>query len=105
MQELRSFLSDVQTLLLFTRLIFGAIAVFFAILSWRKTNESYMFFFIIGIFFDYASILYKTIKHFGFIGGEILSVKAISIGLSIFENIPILCFTIGFILFLKSKKF
>ncbi len=105
MQEFWVFLSDLENLSLFIKLLLGAIAVFFATLAWRRTNESYMLFFILGIFFYYLGVLYKTIQHFGFIGGEVISVKALSIAFTVLENIPVLCFIIAFILFIRSKKF
>ncbi len=103
MNNLAAFSANGYGILLFGKLIFGAVAVFFGILTWRKTRKSYMVFFIFGIFSMYISILLQAARYFGFIATDVLNAGVIPVGDLFFETLPILFFIISLCLFLKTE--
>lgn len=105
MNNLAAFTAEGYGVLLFAKLIFGAIAVFFGILTWHKTRKSYMIFFVFGIFALYISILLQTAGYFGFIILEPLKIENISLPLwhIFFETLPVIFFITALSLFLKSE--
>lgn len=94
--------SDSYTILLFIKLTFGAAAVFFSILLWRKTQRFSVKFFILGIFSLYVSILYQILKHLGFITITLFEIYGLQTDLIFFEVIPIIFFIAAQCSFLKS---
>lgn len=95
--------SDSYTILLFIKLAFGAIAVFFSILLWRKTQRFAAKFLILGIFFLYVSILYQILKHLGFITFTVFEIYGLQTDLIFLEVIPIIFFIAAQCSFLKSE--
>ena len=97
-------LSDGMVFDLLFRLVLGAIASFLAIISWTKTRSLAWMMVIAGILASYAGTLYQALRLFGlFSGPEILFFGA-SLGSLVSENLPVVCYIVAFILFLRREN-
>ncbi len=104
MNDLAAFFSKGYTILLFIKLLLGAIAVFTAILAWRKTREPYMILFILGVLASYIAVLHQLLRYFGFVSERDIILGGIAVSIFISENVPAILFIISLCLFIKSKK-
>lgn len=91
--------------LLFSKLIVGAIAVFFGILVWNKTRKNYIVLFVLGIFSIYIFFLIQSLNYFGFNMLSYFNIEQFVFILDFFELIPIILFIASLCLFLKSEDF
>lgn len=96
--------SDTIVFELIVRLVLGAIAAFFAIISWTRARSLQWVFVIIGILASYAGTLYRALKLFGFFSGPELLINATPLGILISDNLSMLCFTIACILYIRAHR-
>lgn len=82
------------------RLVFGAIAGFFAILLWAKTRDSAWMLIIAGTIAYYGFVVYETLKIFGVVASEVYIIEGVLSTKVVLENFPSLLFSIGFVLML-----
>ena len=61
-----------QGVLIFSQLILGALASFFAIMLWSKTRDTAWMLIVIGTIAAYIEIIYTILKLFGFINTGLL---------------------------------
>ncbi|GAB4365242.1 MAG: hypothetical protein Kow009_02040 [Spirochaetales bacterium] len=94
--------SDV--VLLFSRLIIGGSATFFAILLWSKTRDAGWMFVGLGVVAGYAETLYTALKQFGLIPSSLVVVKDIPLLDAVLVNLPFLLIMIGFIVTIVRRS-
>jgi len=87
------------------KLFMGALATFFAILLWSKTRDTAWILISIGTVVFYVAIIFSTLNDFGILeefrlfglfGFDILSLILI--------NLPILLYTIAFIIVILRRR-
>jgi len=96
---------EYSELIIITRVVTGAICAFFSILLWAKTREPAWIFIIIGVLCIYAEIVFSTLETFGILSEDIFRVFGIPVLKILLFNLPLVFFTIGFIIvIIKYKK-
>ncbi len=105
MNNIQAFIPPYYGVVLFIKLVVGAIALFFAILVWHRTRKTYMVLFVLGVLSLYILALVQSMNYFGFIVMYSLSIKNIPVGTVFFEILPIIFFTASLCSFLKSDDF
>lgn len=104
MTSLFPLLSDALVFALLVRLVLGAFASFFAILTWTRTRNISWMLVIAGILASYAGTLYQALRSFGlFAGPEILLLGA-PLGTLISDNLSIFCFIFACIVYIRTHK-
>ncbi|MDR2477403.1 MAG: hypothetical protein LBD18_06435 [Treponema sp.] len=68
-----------QTILVFSRLVLGALAAFFAIMLWSKTRDMAWMLVVIGTIAAYIGIVYSIMEMAGIAGSRIGSVSVAAI--------------------------
>ncbi len=61
--------------IILSRISFGAIATFLAILYWSHTRDIAWMLIIVSVIVQYGQIMYSTFKLFGMLGGDIFIIK------------------------------
>jgi hypothetical protein len=97
-------LSDSLVFELVVRLVLGALASFFAIVSWTRTRSLAWIFVIAGILANYAGTLYHALRSFGlFTGPEILILGA-PLGVLVSDNLSTLCFIFACWFYIRTRR-
>ena len=89
------------------KLIFGALACFFAILLFSKTRDLAWLFVIIGTVLLYIQIVFETLYTLNIISQDyflFLGINFFHIINIIITNLPLTAFTTGFIILLIKNK-
>lgn len=97
-------LSDGAVFELLVRLSLGALASFFAIISWTRTRNLYWVCVIAGILSTYAATLYRALRSFGLFAGPQILVLGAPLGTLISDNLSVLFFLSACILYIRSNK-
>jgi hypothetical protein len=87
-----------QVILMYSRLILGALAVFFAIMLWSKTRDAAWMFVIIGILTAYIEIICSILELLGVTAGNILYVGSVSIVAIVLPVLRMLFFIAAFLI-------
>jgi hypothetical protein len=66
-----------QILFVTSRLIFGALASFLAIMLWSKTRDAAWMLMVIGTIAAYVEIVYSVLELFGITGGDSLVIGSV----------------------------
>ena len=104
MNGLSRLFSDTVIFELLVRLVLGAIASFFAILSWTKTRNLYWILIIAGILASYAGTLYHALRTFGLFTGPELLILSTPLGILISDNLSMIFFTIACVFYFRAHK-
>ena len=97
-------LEDSAVFELLIRLSLGAVASFFAIISWTRTRSLYWVFVIVGILAMYAGTLYRALLTFGFFAGSKFLILGLPLASVISDNLSIVCFIFACIFYIRSYK-
>lgn len=92
-------------IMVLSRLLFGAMATFFAILLWSKTRDIAWVLVIIGTLISYAEIVYITLEKFGLVGSEMWQVQGVPVFKLLLVNLPMVFFTAAFITIVFRKRY
>jgi len=92
-------------IMVLSRLLFGAVATFFAILLWSKTRDIAWVLVIIGTLISYAEIVFITLEKFGLVGSEMWQVQGVPIFKLLLFNLPMVFFTAAFITIVFRKRY
>ena len=92
-------------IIVLSRLLFGAIATFFAILLWSKTRDIAWVLVIIGTLISYAEIVFITLEKFGLVGSEMWEVQGVPVFKLLLINLPMVFFTAAFISIVFRKRY
>lgn len=87
-----------------SRLGFGAIGTFFAILLWSKTRDIAWVLVVIGTLISYAEIVFTTLERFGIIEIEFFYFSGIPVFKLLLVNLPMLFYTLAFITVISKKR-
>ncbi|SRR6056297_879872 len=86
------------------RLATGAIATFLAILLWAKTRDTAWMLIIMGVIVEYGEIIYSTLKLFGVVPSQVFIYPELVRVEVVLRNLPLLFFSIGFLVMLLRNK-
>ena len=86
------------------RLSTGAIATFLAILLWAKTRDTAWMLIIMGVIVEYGEIIYSTLKLFGVVPSQVFIYPELVRVEGVLRNLPLLFFSIGFLVMLLRNK-
>ena len=82
----------------------GAVGTFCAILLWSKTRNVAWIFIIIGTIVLYTRIVFFTLEEFGIIEAGALQLFGVPVFQLFLDNIPIICFIVGFSIKISKNK-
>ena len=82
--------------LLLSRLAFGAVATFLAIVLWSNIRDTAWMFMMIGAIVNYGETVLTTLEFFGVVRIEWLPVYGISVFRIVFAVLPAVFFSVGF---------
>jgi hypothetical protein len=91
----QEFLTEGVVIIL-SRLLFGAIAAFLAIVLWSKTRDSAWMFVVIATIVAYGDVVYATLETLGLVEAELLVVAEVSLFRVILANLPTIFYAIAF---------
>jgi hypothetical protein len=86
--------------LLLSKLLFGAMATFLAILVWSKTRDTAWMLVIVGTIFRYAEVMHSTLAIFGILPEEIFVLHSIPVVQVALANFPSLFYSAAFLIVL-----
>jgi len=87
------------------RLLVGGVAAFCAIILWPRLRDAAWMNIIAGVIISYAGIVYDMLILFGVLRGNEVVVKGISLIPLAFELLPLILYSIGFIIMcIKRRK-
>jgi hypothetical protein len=86
------------------RLVAGAAASFFAIISWSRTRSLSWTFVILGILSLYAGTLYQALVAFGLLAGPSFLIRGAPLGALVSELLPVLFFTLAGLVRIISSR-
>jgi hypothetical protein len=85
-----------QAIFIISRLIIGALAVFFAIMLWSRTRDIAWMLMIGGIIAAYGEVLYTVLNLFG-ITAALPAIGSVPVLTIILSNVPVLFFISAFL--------
>ncbi len=92
-------------IIVLSRLLFGAVATFFAILLWSKTRDIAWVLVIMGTLISYIEIVFVTLEKFGLVGSEMWQVQGVPIFKLLLINLPLIFFAAAFITIVFKKRY
>jgi hypothetical protein len=91
-----------EILYISSRLLLGALASFFAIMLWSKTRDPAWMLMVTGTIASYVETVYSILNLFGVLGPA-LSVGSVPLASIILHNLPVVFYTIAFIVMVVRK--
>lgn len=85
-----------------SRLAFGAVAAFLAIVLWSKTRDSAWMLMVIGTIAAYADTVYSILASLGMAGSS-LTIGSVPVAALVFPNVPTLFFIAAFAVMVVRK--
>jgi len=82
--------------IILSRLLFGAVAAFLAIVLWSKTRDSAWMFVVIATIVSYGEVVYATLETLGLVQAELLVFGGVSIFRVVLANLPTAFYAIAF---------
>jgi hypothetical protein len=82
--------------LILSRLVFGAIATFLAIVLWSRTRDAAWMLIVIGTIVGYGEVLFTTLETFGMVSVSALTIYGVSVFRVVISNLPTVFFIIAF---------
>ena len=92
-----------QVVYITSRLAFGALAAFFAIMLWSKTRDAAWMLMVIGIIAGYGETVYSILKLFGVIEEDGLAAGSLPLTAITLSNLPTIFFLSAFIIMVVRK--
>lgn len=83
-------------ILILSRLIFGAIATFLAIVLWSRTRDAAWMLIVIGTIVGYGEVLFTTLESFGMVSVTALNIQGVSVFQLVLSNLPTVFFILAF---------
>jgi len=93
-----------EMVMILSRLFFGAIAAFLAIVLWSQTRDSAWVFIVMGVIVQYGEIMYNTLQIFGIINWEGYLKYDIPLIPLALANFPTIFFTTGFVIMILRSR-
>ncbi|MFO8065021.1 MAG: hypothetical protein ACQETQ_09315 [Spirochaetota bacterium] len=82
--------------LIFSRLIFGAVATFLAIILWSRTRDAAWMLIVIGTIVSYGEVLFTTLETFGMVDVSAVTVYGVAVFRVVLANLPTVFFIVAF---------
>ena len=89
--------------IILSRLVFGAIATFLAIVLWSRTRDIAWMLIVIGTIVGYGEVLFTTLETFGMVEVSALQVYGVSVFRVAVVNLPTLFFILAFSVMIARK--
>ena len=93
-----------EFILVFSKLILGAMATFLAILVWSRTREAAWVLVVAAVLASYAGIVYSALRLFGIVLEDPLVVSGLPVLELVVQNLPMLLFAGAFVVLLVSRR-
>ncbi|MFO7782078.1 MAG: hypothetical protein R6W94_10680 [Spirochaetia bacterium] len=90
-------------ILILSRLIFGAIATFLAIVLWSRTRDAAWMLIVIGTIVGYGEVLFTTLESFGMVSLTALNIQGVSVFELVLANLPTVFFILAFSVMIARK--
>jgi hypothetical protein len=90
-------------ILILSRLIFGAIATFLAIVLWSRTRDAAWMLIVIGTIVGYGEVLFTTLESFGMVSLTALTIQGVSVFELVLANLPTAFFILAFSVMIARK--
>ncbi len=90
-------------ILILSRLIFGAIATFLAIVLWSRTRDAAWMLIVIGTIVGYGEVLFTTLESFGMVSLAALNIQGVSVFELALANLPTVFFILAFSVMIARK--
>lgn len=82
--------------LILSKLIFGAVATFLAIVLWSRTRDAAWMLIVIGTIVGYGQVLFTTLETFGMVDVSAVTVYGVSVFRVVLANLPTVFFIVAF---------
>ena len=93
-----------QMIMILSRLAFGAVATFLAIVLWSNTRDTAWMFIVMGTILRYGEVMYTTLEMFGIVQTDLYLIGGIPVVKLVFQNLPNIFFIVAFaIMILRSR--
>jgi methylmalonyl-CoA mutase cobalamin-binding subunit len=89
--------------IILSRLVFGAIATFLAIVLWSRTRDVAWMLIVIGTIISYGEVLFTTLESFGMVEVAAVTVYGVSAFRVVFANLPTIFFILAFSVMIARK--
>jgi hypothetical protein len=90
--------------MILSRLVFGAVATFLAIMVWSKTRDSAWMFVVIGTIVAYGDAVFTALEAFGLARIDVFMVMGVSVIRLLFANLPMLLYAIAFLIVIVRRS-
>jgi len=92
-----------QILFVTSRLIFGAVATFFAIMLWSKIRDAAWMLMVIGTIAAYAEIVYSILDLFGLTNGDAFAIGSVPVAAIVLPLLRMSFFIAAFLIMVFRK--
>lgn len=87
-----------------TRLAFGAVATFLAIVLWSRTRDTAWMFVVVATIIRYGEVVYTTLEIFGVITAPGMTVAGESLFRLILVNLPTAAVIVAFAIMISRRR-
>lgn len=92
-----------EVILVSSRLAFGAIASFLAILLWSKTRDVAWMLMVVATIASYAETVYSILERFGLAAGARIMVGGVPLATLVISNLPTVLYIVAFAVIVARK--
>lgn len=92
-----------QMVMILSKLIVGSVATFLSIVLWSKTRDTAWMFIVLGTIVGYGEVVFVTLRSFGVVEASILMIGGISIFEIVLANLPVLFYSVAFIIMILRR--
>jgi len=93
-----------QGVLIFSQLVLGALASFFAIMLWSKSRDTAWMLIVIGTIASYIEIIYSILKLFGFISTDFLLIGSVPFAAILLPSLRMIFFIAAFYVMVVKRN-
>ncbi|MFP4373669.1 MAG: hypothetical protein ACLFPO_05015 [Spirochaetaceae bacterium] len=90
-------------ILILSRLLFGAIATFLAIVLWSRTRDAAWMLIVIGTIVGYGEVLFTTLDRFGMVSVAAFTIQGVSVFRLLLSNLPTMFFILAFAVMIARR--
>jgi hypothetical protein len=94
-----------QLVILFSKLVLGAIATFLAIMLWSRTRDTAWMLIVIGTIVAYADVVFTTLDGFGIVRSDLYAIAGVPAVQLIGGNLPTAFYISAFLVMLFRKRY
>jgi hypothetical protein len=90
--------------LVLSRLVFGAVATFLAIILWSNVRDTAWMFIIIATIVSYGETVLTTLEFFGLVRIELFPFFGVSVFRIVFAVLPLVFLSVGFAVMIRRRR-